>query len=79
MLHVNITIKTSNFEYILLLDATINITKTIYLLALVMNNTNYDTRRNSRPKVFCKEGALKNFAKFTGKHLCWSLVFDKVA
>ena len=79
MLHLNITIKTSNFQYTLLQDATINITKTIYLLALLMNNTNYDTRRNSRPKVFCKEGALKNFAKFTGKHLCWSLVFDKVA
>ena len=22
---------------------------------------------------------LKNFAKFTGKHLCWSLLFNKVA
>ena len=21
-------------------------------------------------EVFCKKGALKNFAKFTGKHLC---------
>ena len=29
--------------------------------------------------VFCKKGALKNFAKFTGKHLCQSLFFDKVA
>ena len=79
MLHVNITIKTSNFEYILLQDATINITKTTYLLALLMNNTYYDTRRNSHPKVFCKEGVLKNFTKFTGKHLCSSLVFNKVA
>ena len=26
--------------------------------------------RNSRPKIFCKKGVLKNFAKFTGKHLC---------
>ena len=24
-------------------------------------------------KVFCKKGFLKNFAIFTGKHLCWSL------
>ena len=35
--------------------------------------------RSSRPEVFCKKGALKNFAKFTGKHLCQSLFFNKVA
>ena len=27
---------------------------------------NYKTR----PQVFCKKGVLRNFAKFTGKHLC---------
>ena len=26
-------------------------------------------------EVFCKKGVLKNFAKFTGKHLCQSLFF----
>ena len=26
------------------------------------------------PEVFCKKGVLKNFANFTGKHLCWSLL-----
>ena len=25
--------------------------------------------RSSRPEVFCKKGSLKNFAKFTGRHL----------
>ena len=34
--------------------------------------------RNSRPEVFCKKGFLKNFAKFTEKHLCQSLLFKKV-
>ena len=29
--------------------------------------------------VFCKKGVLKNFAKFTGKHLCQSLFFNKVS
>ena len=24
-------------------------------------------------KVFCKRSCLKNFANFTGKHLCWKL------
>ena len=35
--------------------------------------------RSSRPDVFCEKGVLRNFAKFTGKHLCQSLFFNKVA
>ena len=35
--------------------------------------------RSSRQEVFCKKGVLRNFAKFTGKHLCQSLFFNKVA
>ena len=35
--------------------------------------------RSSRPGVLCKKGALRNFSKFTGKHLCQSLFFNKVA
>ena len=29
--------------------------------------------RSSCPEVFCEKEVLKNFAKFTGKHLCWRL------
>ena len=29
--------------------------------------------------MFCKKCVLRNFAKFTGKHLCQSPFFDKVA
>ena len=32
--------------------------------------------RSSCPEVFCKKGVLKTFAKFTGKHLCQSLLFN---
>ena len=35
--------------------------------------------RSSRPEVFYKKGDLWNFVKFTAKHLCWSLFFNKVA
>ena len=35
--------------------------------------------RSSRPDVFCKKGVLSNFTKFTGKHLCHRLFFNKVA
>ena len=32
-----------------------------------------------KKSLFCEKDALKNFAKFTGKHLCDSLIFNKVA
>ena len=35
--------------------------------------------RSSLPEVFCKKDVLRNFIKFTGKHLCYSLFFNKVA
>ena len=35
--------------------------------------------RSSHPEVFCKKRLLRNFTKFTGKHLCQSLAFIKVA
>ena len=37
------------------------------------------TFRSSRRDVSGKKGVLRNFAKFTGKHLCYSLIFNKVA
>ena len=33
--------------------------------------------RSSRLDVFCRIGVLRNFAKFTGKHLCQSLFFNE--
>ena len=36
-------------------------------------------KRSSRPNVLCEKGVLRNFAKFTRKHLCQSLFFNKVA
>ena len=35
--------------------------------------------RSSRLEVSFKKSVLRNFAKFTGKHLCQSLFFNKVA
>ena len=32
--------------------------------------------RSNHPEMFCKNGVLKIFAKFTGKHLCQSLIFS---
>ena len=34
--------------------------------------------RSSRPEVFCKKGVLRNFEKFTGKHLCQSIFFSNL-
>ena len=38
-----------------------------------------ESSRSSRPKVFRKKSVLRNFAKFTGKHPCQSLFFNKLA
>ena len=35
--------------------------------------------RCSRPEVFYKKVAPKNFVKFTGNYLCWIHFFSKVA
>ena len=35
--------------------------------------------RSSVPEVFCENGVLRNFGKFTGKHMCQSIFFNKVA
>ena len=35
--------------------------------------------RSSRQEVFYEKGVLRNFTKLTGKHLCQSLFFNKVA
>ena len=35
--------------------------------------------RSSRPDVFCEKDVLRNFGKFTGKHLCQDLYFNLVA
>ena len=34
--------------------------------------------RSNHPEVVCKKGVLKNFAKFTGKYLFWSLFLLKL-
>ena len=34
--------------------------------------------RSSRPEMFCKKAVLRDFPKFTGKHLCQSLFITKV-
>ena len=37
----------------------------------------FQTFKISRLEVFCKKGVLRNLAKFTRKHLCQSLFFNK--
>ena len=41
----------------------------------VLNNAS----KKQTPEAFYKKDALKSFTKFTGKHLCWSFFFNKVA
>ena len=39
-------------------------------LSIITEIKTYLRVRSSRSEVFCEKSALKNFAKFTGKHLC---------
>ena len=61
------------------------IIKTIFLVFIISSNLPswvlFDSSKLQKqaPEVFCKKGVLRNFAKFTGKHLCQSLFFNKVA
>ena len=49
------------------------------MFALEFLRVFYCTFRSSLSEMFCKKGVLRNTAKFTGKHLCKSLFFNKVA
>ena len=46
---------------------------------IIIKNLEVCQSRSSHPEMFCEKDVLRNFAKFTGKHLCQSLFFDKVA
>ena len=46
---------------------------------LVRNKLTLISDRSRRPGVFCKKDVLRNFAKFTRKHLRQSVFINKVA
>ena len=46
---------------------------------IIIEETIKNFMQKKPPEVFCKKGVLKNLSKFTGKHLCQSLFFNKVA
>ena len=47
--------------------------------AYEINNKAISIIRSSHRRCSVKKGVLRNFAKFTGKHLCQSVFFNKVA
>ena len=51
----------------------------IYSTYLWPSLINQAKESSSRPEVFREKGVLRNFTKFTGKHLCQNLVLNKVA
>ena len=52
----------------------------VYHCIPIYTNTDFaESIRNSHQRYFVRKGALRNFAKFTGKHFCQSLFFNKVA
>ena len=51
----------------------------LFQIVVVLEKCGSITNRSSRPEVFRWKGVLKNFKKFTGKHLRQSAFLDKVA
>ena len=48
--------------------------------ALVKKNLiRKDISRSSHQKCSIKKGVVRNFVKFTGRHMCQSIFFNKVA
>ena len=45
----------------------------------IIPDINMPKHRSSRLEVFRRKDVFRNFSKFTGKHLCQSLFFNKVA
>ena len=66
------------FSYLFLGNRTSSLVIAVIVVALVIVIV-IAKLRSSRPEVFCKKGVLGNLTKFTGKHLCQSLFFNKVA
>ena len=50
-----------------------------FLLKVVLTENQNAVFKSSHWRCSVKKGVLTNFAKFTGKHLCQSLFFNKVA
>ena len=51
----------------------------VFLVHIFLYSDGVQTFKKHPPELFHKKGALKNFAKFKGKHLCQSLLFYKIA
>ena len=51
----------------------------IHSAFIYVSNSSLFIYRSSGSEVSCRKGVLRNFAKYTGKHLCQSLFFNEVA
>ena len=67
----------TNFLPMFFFDPPKNTRKTFGFLVL-RGICNKPLERNGLSSLICKKGVLENFTKFTGKHLCQSLFFNKV-
>ena len=61
------------------LSYSVNAAKGDVYLYFANFSVNERHNRSSHQRCSGKKGVLRNFAKFTGKHLCQSLFFNKVA
>ena len=51
----------------------------VFVFFIVVDVSSKLLSRSSRPELFCKKRVLRNFVKFSGKHLWQSLFYNKVS
>ena len=62
------------FIFLLSIDILRGEVLTVHMLAQQKKKT----QKHSRLQIFYKIDVLKNFTKFAGKHMCWTLIFNKL-
>ena len=82
----NFTLTLSKFNFVLFIFVILKLNSYgVYVCNMLLNCSDelhcYEAQqfRSSHRRCSIRKGVLKNFAKFTAKHLCQSLIFNKVA
>ena len=69
----------ASFWAILILSKYYDISLQFCTSYVMMCSWDIATDKSSRPEMFCQKGILRNFANFTGKHLCQGFFVIKKA
>ena len=82
LIQQKITMSSYNKTFKQVLSFLSNLTSTLFILRIALSShlleirSKFLSQQKQSSEVFCKNGVLRNFAKFTRKHLCERLIFN---